>query len=295
VIWRGRQAADPGIGVPVKDDEWAALIAADPARGWRRFIDTHTPFLLAQIERADVVDRDEAMEIYTRVCERLSDGNCAALRRRDPGAGSLRGWLAVVVRRAAVDYVRSQLGRRRMFGAVKELDRFHQRLFELYYWERRSLAEATEVLRVELKQDVSLETVLDSLETVDRALSERHRSELLSLVARARPASLDDPDGVSAVDEPIATTPDPESAMRARELEGRLNRALATLPPEDAAIVTLKYVEGLTRTQIQRLLRLPDLTEHRVRAIVATLRARLSADRPSAAPAIGAASRNANV
>jgi DNA-directed RNA polymerase specialized sigma24 family protein len=76
----------------------------------------------------------------------------------------------------------------------------------------------------------------------------------------------------------MSESPDPETVLRTREIEERLNRALAALPPEDAAIVSLKYVEGLTRTQIQRLLRLPDLTEHRVRTIVAALRARLSAD-----------------
>jgi DNA-directed RNA polymerase specialized sigma24 family protein len=283
----------------VADHEWPAVLSADPGKGWRAFIDAYTPFLLAQIERAGAADRDEAMEIYTRVCERLSEQNCAALRRRDPGAGSLRGWLAVVVRRAAVDYVRSQLGRRRIFGAVRELDRFHQRLFELYYWEGRSLAEATETLRVELKRDVTLDTVLDGLETVDCALSDRHRSELLSLVARARPASLDDANDGSPVIEPTADTPDPEAALRARELEDRLNRALAALPPEDAAIVSLKYVEGLTRAQIQRLLRLPDLTEHRVRTIVARLRERLRVEPPrseAASPAIGVApQRSPNV
>jgi RNA polymerase sigma factor (sigma-70 family) len=263
------------------DDEWPSVLAANPEKGWRAFIDAYTPVLLAQIERAGVVDRDEAMEIYTRVCERLSAQNCAALRRRDPAAGSMRGWLAVVVRRAAVDYVRSQLGRRRIFGAVRELDRFHQRLFELYYWEGRSLGEATEMLRAEVKRDVSLESVLDGLETVDRALSDRHRSELLSLIARSRPpASLDAGDESSPIVEPMSESPDPETVLRTREIENRINRALAAMPPEDAAIVSLKYVEGLTRTQIQRLLRLPDLTEHRVRAIVAALRARLSADEP---------------
>jgi hypothetical protein len=50
---------------------------------------------------------------------------------------------------------------------------------------------------------------------------------------------------------------------------------MATLPAEDAVIVSLKFVEGLTRPQIQRFLRLPELTEHRVRTIVATLRTRL--------------------
>ncbi len=82
-------------------------------------------------------------------------------------------------------------------------------------------------------------------------------------------------DDEPAVDPPAADL-DPEAMMRAREREDLLARALATLPPEDAVIVSLKFVEGLTRNQIQRFLHLPELTEHRVRTIVATLRARLS-------------------
>ncbi len=268
----------------MSDEEWPSRLAADPERAWRAFIDAQTPFLLAQIERAGVVDRDEAMEIYTRICQRLSELDCAALRRYDPSAGPLRGWLAVVVRRAAVDYVRSQIGRRRIFGAVKALDRFHQRLFELYYWDGRSLAEAAEILGSEETREVALEDVLDGLETVDRALSDRHRSELLSLIARSRaPVPLDGGDDPPSAPEPISDAPDPEAALRIREREARLAAALATLPPEDAAIVSLKYVEGLTRPQIQRLLQLPELTEHRVRAIVAALRARLGPEAPATA------------
>jgi DNA-directed RNA polymerase specialized sigma24 family protein len=269
---------------PVSDEQIGVLLASDPERGWTAFIESHTPTLLALIERAGVVDRDEAMEVYTRVCTRLADNRYASLRRRDPAAGSLAGWLAVVVRRAVVDYVRSQIGRRRMFGAVRDLDRRHQRVFELYYWDRRPLAEVTEVLRAETGDDITLDGVLDRLETIDRALTDRHRAELLSLVARSRaPASLDGADDESPALDPIAETPDPETALRIRETEARLRGALAALPAEDAAIVALKYGEGLTRTQIQRILRLPELTEHRVRTIVAALRARLVPAQPPGA------------
>jgi RNA polymerase sigma factor (sigma-70 family) len=257
---------------PVSDEQIGALLAADSERGWTAFIESHTSTLLALIERAGVRDGDEAMEVYTRVCARLAADRCAALRTRDPAAGSLAGWLAVVVRRAAVDYVRSEIGRRRMFGAVRDLHRTHQRVFELYYWDRRPLAEVTEVLRVETREDV----------TLDRVLTDRHRAELLSLAARTRPpVPLDGGGGERPAIDPAADTPDPETALRVRETEARLHAVLATLPPDDAAIVTLKYGEGLTRSQIQRVLRLPELTEHRVRTIVATLRARL-APTPSA-------------
>ncbi len=264
---------------PASDEQITRLLASDPERGWAAFIDAYTPALLALIERAGAVDRDEAMEVYTRVCARLSDDGYAALRRRDPAAGSLHGWLAVVVRGAAVDYVRSQIGRRRMFGSVAALDRRHQRVFELYYWDRRPLAEVTEVLRVEGREDVTLDQVLEWLEVVDGVLTERHRAELLALVARTHaPVSLDDGDGPSPVPEPASDAPDPELALRIRETDARLHAALAALPPEDAAIVSLKYGEGLTRPQIQRILALPDLSEHRVRTIVASLRSQLAGE-----------------
>ena len=72
-----------------------------------------------------------------------------------------------------------------------------------------------------------------------------------------------------------AAAPDPEAALQVREMEEHLSLALAALPPEDAAIVSLKFGEGLTRAQIQRLLRLPELTEERVRVILSALRALL--------------------
>jgi DNA-directed RNA polymerase specialized sigma24 family protein len=272
VSWR-RDGPSSG---PIPEERLRLLLAEDPQRGWRAFIDGYTPMLLALVERAGIVDRDEAMEVYVQACERLATGNYAALRRRDPSLGSLKGWLAVIVRRAAVDWIRSRAGRRRMFAAIRELDRFDQRLFELFYWDGRRPSEAAELLSVEMKQEVTLDLVFEALERIDSALSARHRTELLSLAARSHAAvSLEGGDETTTVDPP-APDLDPEALLRARERNEQLTRALATLPAEDAVIVSLKFVEGLTRAQIQRLLRLPELTEHRVRTIVATLRARLA-------------------
>lgn len=288
---RFRQAAAP----PPSDEQITRLLASDPEQGWTAFIDAYTPALLALIERAGAVDRDEAMEVYTRVCARLTDDGYAALRRRDPAAGSLHGWLAAVVRGAAVDYVRSQIGRRRMFGAVAALDRHHQRVFELYYWDRRTVAEVTEALRTEQGAQVTLEQVFAALEVVESVLTDRHRAELLALMARSHaPVSLDVADDDGTVVEPAGDAPDPELALRIQETDARLHAALAALPAEDAAIVSLKYGEGLTRAQIQRMLALPELSEHRVRTIVAGLRTRLAADRPSPGHGPARSARRAN-
>jgi DNA-directed RNA polymerase specialized sigma24 family protein len=297
VVWRRRPAPADASATPVPREELHVLFAQDPARAWLVFLDRHTPELLALIERAGIVDRDEAMDIYVRTCERLADNQCAALRRRDPAKGSLSGWLAVVVRRTLVDWVRSRAGRRRLFSVIRDLDAFHQRLFALYYWDGRRPSEAAEILSVETKAEVSLSAVLEALETIDGVLTTRHRADLLSMAARSRAASLDDEE---VIVEPAADTLDPEASFRVREMDAQLTRAMARLPSEDAAIIGLKYGEGLTRPQIQGLLRLPELTEYRVRSILAALRSALaiesvatSASRAPAAMGVSPGSQDA--
>jgi DNA-directed RNA polymerase specialized sigma24 family protein len=95
-------------------------------RAWLAFVNAYTPRLVALIERGGVRDHDEAMEVYTLVCERLTADSCARLRRRDSSKGGLGAWLAVVVRHAVVDWVRQRAGRRRLFGAVRRLEELAQ-------------------------------------------------------------------------------------------------------------------------------------------------------------------------
>lgn len=259
------------------DDHIRALLERDPQSGWRAFIDAYTPLLLTLIERAGVRDRDEAMDVYVRVCERLADRGCDRLRRHDPSKGEYGPWLAIVVRHVIVDWVRSRAGRRRLFGVVQALDPTARRVFELYYWEDRTPSEIAGILHT-ADPAVDLPAVLDALERVDRVLTERHRSELLSMAARARSAgSLDaDPDSSSEIADPSA--PNPEADLAAREMDARFAAAIGSLPPEDAAIMRLRFVQGLTLRQVQQALHLDRLPAERLRAIVDRVRARLGAD-----------------
>ena len=241
-------------------------------------MDRYTPMLLALIERAGISDYDEAMELYLNTCERLSAGDCARLRRYDPAKGPLAAWLGVVVRNVMVDWVRSRAGRRRIFRAVETLPRRELEVFELYYWEDRSPSEICELLSTRAGRLVRIGDVLDALDAIDAVLSERHRRELLAMAVRSRtPVSLE-AELEKGGAEPRAPAIDPESALLAKEAAASLNAALRSLPPEDAAIVRLKYVHGLTHRDIQRALHLERLTDidDRVKAISARLRALLS-------------------
>jgi DNA-directed RNA polymerase specialized sigma24 family protein len=98
----------------------------------------------------------------------------------------------------------------------------------------------------------------------------------MSLAARRQSAvSLD-----AAPEEPELPIPareiDPETRTRIVELQRRLDRALRRLPAEDAAIVRLRFCEGLGLRDVQRALHLPSLPGSRVADILARLRSMIA-------------------
>jgi RNA polymerase sigma factor (sigma-70 family) len=253
--------------VPPTDDEL-----------WRSFVDQHTPTLLALIERNGVRDHDEAMDLYVHTCQRLSANGCERLKRFDSRQGKIGAWLAVVVRNATVDWVRTRAGRPRLFAAVKTLAPLDQRVFELYYWKELPLAAIAGTLAQETRTAVGVPDVLDALGRIETVLTPRHRRELLSLVTRTRrPASLtaaeDEEEGWLAIP---STEPGPEDQLAAEELALAFDRALHSLPPEEAAILRLKYVQGLSTRDVQAALHLERLTEDRLKQILNKLRVALT-------------------
>src|SRR5258708_26553318 len=102
-------------------------------------------------------------------------------------------WLSVLVRHTMVDWVRARAGRRRLFKSVQALPPIEQRVFELFYWENKMPAEIAGALDGQFGSP-SLATVLEALERVQAALTERQRAELVAMTARAAtPTSLDAP------------------------------------------------------------------------------------------------------
>lgn len=257
----------------LSDDALRALVRADPAAGWRAFIDQYTPLLVGLIRRAGLVDRDEVMEVYVVICEQLSARGCERLRSQDGARGSIGGWLAVVARHAVVDWVRSKKGRRRLFQAVKDLSRFDQRVFELYYWDERGPGEIAELLAPDTGgPDVA--AVFDALGRLHTALNDRHRAELLALAARSKaPVAIDDTDAAERLEDPHD---DPESRARVAQIDAALDAALRQLLPEDAAIVRLKFIEGLSNASIEHAIGITGLGPARIQQLLATLRTALA-------------------
>lgn len=257
------------------DADIRALLDRDPDAGWRAFVDRYTPVLLSLIERAGIRDHDEAMELYLMTCERLAADEGARLRRHDPAKGPMAAWLGAVVRNVIVDWVRARAGRRRLFQSVEALPPREQAVFELYYWNDRTPSEICEVLTMREGQRVTLPDVFAAMDAIDGALTDRHRRELLAMAVRSRAPSSLEAELESGLEVPAAA-PDPEQALRSAEIAAALDTALASLPPEDAVIIRLKYVQGLSHRDIQRALHLDALPDSRVKAIVANLRALLA-------------------
>ena len=258
------------------------MFSGDVDRAWRAFVDERTPAIVALVQRSGVHDRDEAMEVYTLVCERLAEDDCMRLRRWDPAKGRLGAWLAVLVRRVMVDWVRSRAGRRRLFGAVQQLDPRHQQVFQLYYWNDRTPSEIAEELSVAGARPVGLVDVLAALDAIHDAMTERHFRELVSMTSRSKPpVSLEAEFEEGRIDPP---DPGPAADVRlaARERDVALDAALAALPDEDAAIVRLHYFQGLSLADVRRALHLPELSRARLGDIIDALKSAL-VDQPAAA------------
>jgi DNA-directed RNA polymerase specialized sigma24 family protein len=259
----------------LSDRELRERIIRDPRAGWRAFVDQYSPRLLQLIDQCGVRDRDDAMDLYVHICERLAADDCARLRRHDPAKGALSAWLSTVVRRMLVDWVRADQGRKRLFGSLKALSPVDQRVFELYYWRRHTPAEMASLILDDAGRGIGISAVFASLERVERALTERQRADLITLAARNHDAvGLEDEEGEPVI-ALVSSAPGPEAAIIAAQDQHALDVALATLDAEDRVIICMRFLDGLTLPEIKRALHLDSLPPERISNIIAALRMQL--------------------
>jgi RNA polymerase sigma factor (sigma-70 family) len=90
---------------------------------WAGFAREYTALLL-HVARSTSRNRDEAMDAYTYLLDRLSEDGCRRLRTysTDPRS-KFTTWLVVVARRLCVDHYRSKYGRLRNEESRAERDR----------------------------------------------------------------------------------------------------------------------------------------------------------------------------
>jgi RNA polymerase sigma factor (sigma-70 family) len=243
---------DPGAEPSPTPPDWSLLEEALP----------HLERVVAFLRHRHRLSREEAEDFQSWAQERLIEDDCRRLRAFS-GRSKLSTFLATVLSRLLVDYRRREWGPRWTPSAVAErLGPLAVRLEELWHREGLSYAEAAEWLAVHAGADRA------ELEAVARQLPPRHLVRTES---------------VAEVPETTAEAPDPEAAVLAAEraegferLRAALVRRLVDLPAEDASILRLHYVEGMSMAAISQALHLDQRPMYRRRdRLLARLRAEL--------------------
>ena len=89
------------------------LLATEGPRddAWTAFVREYTRLLL-HVARESSQNRDEAMDAYANILEKLREDGCRRLRAYSAHPGSqFTTWLVVVARRVCIDYHRQKYGR----------------------------------------------------------------------------------------------------------------------------------------------------------------------------------------
>ncbi|MEM7305544.1 MAG: sigma-70 family RNA polymerase sigma factor [Planctomycetota bacterium] len=260
--------------------EFAFLEERDPDLAWSQLLDS----CLGTIERAVrrvVQDDEESRTVVAEVLDRIHTDWPSLIERyqagRDEERGSFRPWLAVVVRRLAIDVLRSLHGRPTPPRAVQRMSPVQQRLFQLLYRERRRLEEAYDVLVAEdtfsgtyAELAVEVRGLEDGLPASARVAAATPRRP-----ARAAGGAGED-DG--APPEPVDRGSQPPSELLARRAahEG-LAGILAELSQNERLLLRAYYIEGATARDVARLVGATSERSvyDRVQALVGRLRAAL--------------------
>src|SRR6059058_738130 len=254
---RGERIAKPAEwGIPMRPvfalsagsavDDWVAeLRAGRPEPAWDRFLDRYRRLIFSAI-RHYAEDYDDVMDVFAQVCEALRANDLRRLRSyadQTDHRARFSTWLVTVVRHLTVDWFRHRDGRRRISTVAERLPPLQRRIFEHVFLDRRSHAEAYELIRTGETRDLSFKEYQAELRATYRAVTKDRRGGVLRELGAPPP--------------PDVESDSPHYADR-REAREFIARALGALSDEDRVAVELHVVEELPAADVARLLGLPN-------------------------------------
>jgi len=248
-------------------EPWLAkLNAGESPAAWDLFQERYRRLILATIRRL-VPDHDDVMDLFSNVCQALTSDDFARLRRYSERAAersSAATWLVVVVRNLTIDWLRNRDGRQRLtIPAI--LSPLQQQIYAAVCIDGHSHAEAYGTLQA--RSGLSL--------SFPEFLREVRATHLLApcpdLVPLRRPVR--DPPSAHA----ITTPPDPAESAEAWH---RLAGALASQPADVRLAVELFVVDGISASDVARLVRWPNAKAvyNRVSRALAQMKTQLERD-----------------
>lgn len=225
----------------------------DPEGGYEELLKRFTPMMLHVIGRF-MRDQDEAMEVYTSICERLRAEDFRALRRFQPGS-ELKPWLSVVIANACRDRFRKQRTTSVPKTVLRKLSEREQLIFRYYYQERVPHEDIAELLTHQHNVLCTPLDVLRAIEKIDGLLSTKKRWLLLTaLNANRAHLSLEELREIGIQPATARSVEEMDEALRHRESIERLNEAMEQLSNEDKLLVLLRFEHGMKGPQIAKAL-----------------------------------------
>jgi len=230
---------------PLPAEIWRARLAAgDSEAAWGLFIARYRGLIEAVIQRS-LPDDDDASDVFAEVCAHLCGDNLAVLARHtDSGRTRFSTWLVTVVHHQTIDWVRHRDGRRRVV-APPGLTTIQKQIFDRIICERRSHVEAYELITQQSGPVLSFGSFMRQVAATFEVLE--HLSG--KTVARYFPGS----------PQPIGEAElHPHDALILSESAGRLDAAMATLPPDERLAIQLFVIDELPAAVVARAVGWPN-------------------------------------
>jgi RNA polymerase sigma factor (sigma-70 family) len=233
---------------------------------WALFSERYRPLILATIRRA-VHEHDSVLDVFAHVCQALAADDLARLKRfneKAAPAARFSTWLVTVVHHQTIDWLRQQDGRRRL-SVPAELSPLQQKIFQHVFGDRRSHAEAYELLcaggHCALPYGAFLREVAETYRVVERT---RGKRGVMRYLVPAQPLTAE-------------SAANPHDQFSAFQLAEEMTAALDTLPADERFALQLFVVDGVSAAEVARLVGWPNAKAvyNRTYRTLAALRARL--------------------
>ena len=256
------------------DDLLQNLNSSNASEAWERFLSEYSAHIY-QVIRHFEQDADNAGDCFQFVCEQLIENQSRRLRKfKGDGSATFVTWLRAVVRNLCIDWHRKQFGRHRQFRSIARLSDFDREVYRLTY-ERavspeQSLVEVMGAFPGTTQKDIdeSRARIEDSLTINQRWL----------LTNRTRRGKASESNGFKHGDDPLAQvvddSPSPEAIAISQQERAQLSKALRRLPPRDRLLIRLRFEEGLTLSEVGRLLDIGNAqrTDRQIKEVLESLR-----------------------
>lgn len=239
------------------------LTSGHPEVAWDLFLERYRRLILATIRRL-IEERDDVMDVFSRVCEALSADQLARLRRfsdQHVRRASFPTWLVVVVRNLTLDWLRERDGRRRL-TVPSNLSPIQSAIYSAVWVEGRSHVEAYETLRARGGLALQFHEFLREVR-VTSLLAPRRPGQL-----RRRPVQATLPDDV------VSPEPNPVETV---ESSRRIGSLMGSLPADLRVAVELFVVDQMAAADVAQVVGWPNAKAvyNKVYRALATLRAEL--------------------